>query len=144
MSEPNDPIQTRKSDGTFSKGASGNPKGRPKTETVALRKQIAPQAEAIIRQVIDQALEGDLTAAKLILDRILPPLKPVAAPVIIPFDGGESLVDQAKAILSAASSGQISSDIAAQLIQSTSNLTRIIEFEDLKDRLEALERITKK
>ncbi len=134
-----DPKPTRKNNGTFSKGSSGNPKGRPKAETVALRKQLAPQAEAIIRQVIDQALAGDLVAAKLILDRILPPLKPVAAPVSIPLEGGESLVAQAQAILSAASSGQISSDIAAQLIQSTANLTRIIESQELKPRLEALE-----
>jgi hypothetical protein len=134
----------RQPDGTFSKGASGNPKGRPKTETAALRMQIAPQAEAIIRQVISQALDGDLSAAKLILDRILPPLKPVTAPVTIPFEGVESLSDHARAILSAASSGEISSDIAAQLIQSTANLTRIIEVEDLRERLEALERITHK
>jgi hypothetical protein len=44
-------------------------------------------------------------------------------------------ITQAEAILAAASSGQISSDIAAQLIQAVSNLTRIIEVEDLKERL---------
>lgn len=68
------PEQQRQPDGTFAKGTSGNPKGRPKSEIIALRKQIAPQAEAIIQQVIDQALAGDLTAAKIILDRVLPPL----------------------------------------------------------------------
>lgn len=104
-----------------------------------MRKQIAPQAEAIIEQVMERALDGDLAAAKLILDRILPPLKPVSAPVFIPCDQGESLVQQAESILSAAASGQISSDIAAQLIQSVANLCRIIENEELQDRIQAIE-----
>ena len=139
MPKSTDPKPIRQPDGTFSKGISGNPKGRPRSEIVALRKQISPQAEAIIQQVIDQALAGDLTAAKIVLDRILPPLKSVSAPVYIATKHGESIVQQAETILSAAVSGQISSDIAAQLIQSVANLGRIIENEELRDRIQALE-----
>lgn len=88
-------------------------------------------------------MAGDLTAAKIVLDRILPPLKPVSAPVFISQEQGTSLVEKAEAILSAAASGEISSDIAAQLIQAVANLCRIIENEELKDRIQALEQALK-
>ncbi|MDB4438244.1 DUF5681 domain-containing protein [bacterium] len=129
----------RQSDGTFAKGTSGNPKGRPKSELAALRKQIVPEAQAILQQVVDKALDGDLTAAKLILDRVLPPLKPVSAPVTGHIDQAKTLAGQAQAILTAASSGEVSSDIAAQLIQAVANLCRIVETEELKDRIQAIE-----
>lgn len=48
-------------------------------------------------------------------------------------------MQKAESILSAAASGQISSDIAAQLIQSVANLCRIFETEELNDRIQALE-----
>lgn len=101
--------------------------------------QIAPQAEAIIQQVINQALEGDLAAAKLVLDRIIPPLKPITTPIRTSFSEEKNLTGQAKSILAAASSGEVSSDIAAQLIQALTGVCRISETEDLKDRIEALE-----
>jgi hypothetical protein len=130
---------TRQPDGTFAKGNSGNPKGRPRSEIVALRKQVADKAEAIIDQVVAKALDGDLAAAKLILDRIIPPLKPVSAPVTGEITKAETLSGQAQAILTAAASGHLSSDIAAQLIQSVANLSRIVETEELQDRIKALE-----
>lgn len=132
----------RKTNGQFPTGVSGNPQGRPKPETTALRQAIAKDGEKIIAQIVQRALEGDMTAAKIVLDRILPPLKPVAVPVTIEMPPNPTPVIQAEAILAAASSGKISSDIAAQLIQAVAGLTRIIEVEDLKERLEALERIT--
>jgi hypothetical protein len=139
MPKSMDQKPTRQPDGTFPKGISGNPKGRPKSEIMELRKQIAPKAEAIIQQVVNQALDGDLAAAKILLDRVLPPLKPVSAPVLIATDSDDSPVKKAEAFLSAAASGQISSDIAAQLIQAVANLCRIVENEELRDRIQALE-----
>lgn len=139
MPKTNHPDPARQPDGTFAKGTSGNPKGRPRSEITALRMQIAPQAEAIIQQVINQALEGDLAAAKLVLDRIIPPLKPITTPIRTSFSEEKNLTGQAKSILAAASSGEVSSDIAAQLIQALTGVCRISETEDLKDRIEALE-----
>lgn len=130
---------SRQPDGTFAKGTSGNPKGRPRSETVALRNQIAPQAAAIVEKVIEKALDGDLGAAKLILDRLLPPLKPITIPTTSDFSTHQTLTGQAKAILDATSRGEIPSDIASQLIQAVSNLGRIIETEELQDRIKALE-----
>jgi len=130
---------SRKSNGQFPPGTSGNPKGRPKTEHAALRKRLAADADDIIRNVIHQAKEGDLAAAKIILDRILPPLRATSAPVTVAVPDGSDPVSLAEAFLAAAADGRISAETASQLLAATANLTRIIESQELKPRLEALE-----
>ncbi len=56
----------------FQKGQSGNPAGKPKG---ARHKTTLMQddAERIVNAVITAACNGDMTAAKIILDRICPP-----------------------------------------------------------------------
>ena len=60
----------------FAKGESGNPAGKPKgarhRTTILLETLMEDEAEAITGAVIDLAKGGDLTAARLVLDRILP------------------------------------------------------------------------
>lgn len=134
----------RRTDGTYAPGTSGNPSGRPSSANAELRQRLAKDGERIVQAVIDQALQGDMAAAKIILDRILPPLRPTAAPVTVPLPPGANQADTAQAILTAAAQGHIPADTAAQLITATANLTRITELEELKPRLEALERALKK
>jgi len=58
------------------KGQSGNPAGRPKgaknKTTLAAESLLKDHAEAITQKVIDLALQGDLLALKMCLDRLLP------------------------------------------------------------------------
>ncbi len=128
---------------TFKKGVSGNPNGRPKGSGLAgrLRKFIADDADEILQSVIDQAKAGDLAAAKLLLDRIVPPLKPEAQAVQIDaLSGSGDLVGKADAVIHAVGSGDIAPDIAAQLISAVATLAKVIEIDQLEKRLEQLER----
>lgn len=73
----------RADDGTFLKGKSGNPAGRPKgkknelTELkqdleIAIRKSLPlTRIVAIVEAVAQRAEEGDMRAAKLILDKVI-------------------------------------------------------------------------
>lgn len=63
--------------GRWKAGESGNPAGRrPGSGEVArLRAAIAEHLPSLIQTLIDRALSGDVAAARLMLERVIPPLK---------------------------------------------------------------------
>ena len=131
----------------FKPGQSGNPTGRPQGSrnkaTLAVMDLLEGETEALTRRAIELALEGDSTALKLCLDRIAPAPKAAAQPVQINLPVVNSLTDIAKALVMAASQGEIPPDIAAQLVSATASVAKIEEVENLKERLSALERAIK-
>jgi hypothetical protein len=123
----------------FKPGQSGNPKGRPKDKTPAtiIRKSIVTDMPDIIKNLVVMAKAGDVQAAKILLDRICPPLKPQAMPICLPVIG--SLSEQGNEIIKATMAGQIPPDIGSQLIMALASQSKIIEIEELTKRIEALE-----
>ena len=123
----------------FKHGQSGNPNGRPKDKTPAtiLRKSIADAMPEILAQLVEQAKAGDVAAAKVLLDRVCPPLKPQALPISLPVNG--SLTEQGGEIIRATMAGQIPPDIGSQLITALAAQSKIIEIDELTKRIEALE-----
>jgi len=79
MSNPDKQEGNRNGDGTFKKGQSGNPKGRPRKGMAIADilnelgdKEVnedQTQKEAVLEKVYDQAMDGDLNATKFIADR---------------------------------------------------------------------------
>ncbi len=123
----------------FKAGISGNPAGRPKDKTAAtlLRKSIIDDMPEIILTLIKQAKDGDTAAAKILLDRCCPALKPQAMTINIPVNG--TLAEQGNEIIRATLSGLIPPDIGAQLITALAAQSKIIEVDELTQRIEALE-----
>lgn len=123
----------------FKPGQTGNPNGRPKDKTPAtlLRKSIINDMPAIILTLIEQAKNGDTAAAKILLDRCCPALKPQAMPINLPVNG--SLAEQGGEVIRATLSGQIAPDIGSQLITALSNQGKLIELQELTERIAALE-----
>ena len=132
-------MTTRTRLGTFPKGVSGNPLGRPRSESTLLRKRLAEQGEEVAMVVIEAALRGDMQAAKIVLERICPPLKPTAALVTIELPENPGIADTARAIIRHAATGQIAPDVAGQLVQAVAALARVVEIDELERRLTALE-----
>ena len=123
----------------FKPGVSGNPKGKPKDKTPAtlLRKSIAEAMPEIILNLIEQAKNGDTAAAKCLLDRVCPTLKPQAIPICLPVNG--TLAEQGGEIIRATMTGKIPPDIGSQLITALAAQGRLLELEEITKRLEALE-----
>jgi len=133
-------MTTQKKDTKWKPGQSGNPKGKPKGsgEVQKLREAIGLHVPGIIKQLLTAAKGGDVQAARLLLERVLPPLKAVeqASPLTLP-DG--SLTEQGRAVLEAVGAGELAPGQGAQLITAIGTLARVVEVDELAQRIKNLE-----
>lgn len=122
-------------------GESGNPNGRPKGSGLAgeLRKAIAASSPDIVRRLTEQALAGDVQAARILLDRVLPSAKAESLPVDLPGLASGTLTERAEAALNAAGAGRVAPDVAAALVAAVGALARLKETDELEARLRTLE-----
>ena len=132
-----------KANNQFIKGQSGNPQGRPKGSGISakLRQAIEGEAEAIIKAMIEQAKAGDMQAAKALLDRVLPALKPESQAIHLPeLVAAGTMAEKARAAIDAAGAGAVSPSAASDLVAAIAGLARVVETTELQQRLEAIER----
>lgn len=125
----------------FQPGQSGNPTGRPKGKPLKitqLRKAIEEKADDILQAVINAAIDGDMQACKMLLDRITPTLKPQALPVFLPIV--DSLSEQGNEIIKATMGGLIPPDIGSQLITALSNQGKLVDLQEMAKRLKRIEK----
>jgi len=124
----------------FKPGQSGNPNGRPKNKTPAtlLRQSIVSDMPEIISTLVKLAKSGDVPAAKILIDRVCPALKPQALPINLPING--SLAEQGNEIIKATMSGQVPPDIGSQLIVALANQGKLVELQELTERLQHIEK----
>jgi hypothetical protein len=105
----------------FQKGRSGNPAGRQpgsrNRSTLAAEVLLDGEAEALTRRAIELALEGDTTALKLCLERIVPQRKSRAVNLDLPpVERVADLGGAIGAVLREASCGRLRLDEAAVLV----------------------------
>ena len=122
-------------------GQTGNPKGRPpgQSEITRIRASLAGDVPEILAGLVTAAKGGDVQAARLILERILPPVKAIEQAVKLQLPNDETLTTKASAVLSAAAAGELAPGQAAQLIAALGTLAKISEVDELAARITALE-----
>ena len=127
--------------GKFTKGNKASP-GRPpgRGKVAELREKLAQDVDTVIGIVREQALAGDQQAIRILLDRVLPSLRPVELPTPLELPDG-SLARQAHAVVRAVAEGDIAASQAAQIIAALGGVAKIIENTDLVDRIAKLEEI---
>jgi hypothetical protein len=128
--------------GRFPAGVSGNPQGRPKNETTVLRQALSAGAAEVVQVILTSAKAGDMQAAKIVMDRLIPSLKPTAALVHLTIPAEATPLEIAREILTATASGNLTPDTASQLISAIGTLCRIEEIDSLRERISGLEKAT--
>jgi hypothetical protein len=128
----------------FPKGQSGNPAGRPpgarNHATLAAEALLEGKAEALTRRAIECALEGDVTALRLCLERVVPRRKSRAlAFELPPLDRVENLSGAIGSILQDIAHGRLLLDEGAALVGMMESQRKAMETIDLESRLRALE-----
>lgn len=122
-------------------GQSGNPRGRkPGTGEVAkLRAAISARVPELLDTLMTKALDGDVGAARLLLERAVAPLKSVDPAQVLNLPGG-TLTERGQAVLGAIEAGELSPGQGAALIGAIGSLARVTEIDDLAARVAALEK----
>jgi hypothetical protein len=128
----------------FQPGQSGNPKGKtPGTRnrtTVMLEQLFEDEAGAIARMVVEQAKNGELAAAKLVLERLVPPAKERTIRIELPrVEKAADLPIAMAAVIAAVAEGELAPHEGQALQALLEGQRKAIETLDLATRLSALE-----
>ena len=128
----------------FKPGKSGNPKGRPQGSrnkaTLAIEALLDGQAEALTQKAVEKALDGDMQALKLCLERLCPPRKSRLIQIELPEV--ETALDVTTAqglVIAAMARGDITPEDASTIAGILEAKRRAIETVEIEERLTQLE-----
>ena len=123
---------------TFKAGKSGNPRGkRPGTRNKRLALLQSKDVD-LQKKLLSMALAGDISALKIIADRLWPKLRAQAEFVEIDVTSND-LSEQGRTIIDAALSGEITVDAGRDLLTAIYAQGKIVELAEFEGRLKALE-----
>jgi hypothetical protein len=122
---------------SFHPGNPGRPPGARNKTTLAALALLEGEAEALTRRCVGMALEGDATAMRLCLERILP--KGRAVRLHLPLRTLDDLEAATANVTAALAEGAIALDEVATLAGLIEARRRLLETTELDRRLAALE-----
>jgi hypothetical protein len=137
----NGAIAGRGTGGRFAAGNPGRPPGTRHRATQAILTLLDGEAEGLTRKAVELALNGDVAALRLCLDRIAPALKD--APVQVALPPLTCAQDAARAmaeLVASVASGEITPGEAAGVASLVETWRKTHETGEMEDRLTALER----
>jgi hypothetical protein len=145
MAEKSGGDQPRRGPGRrFTKGQSGNPKGKPcgarNKVTRAAEQLLDGEAEALTRKAIELALAGDTTALRLCMERVAPvrkgrPVRLDLPPMITASDTLAAL----SVVAASMAEGDITPEEAVTIASLLEAKRKAIETVEIEARLAALE-----
>ena len=122
-------------------GQTGNPNGRPpgQSQITRLRASLAADVPDILAGLVLAAKGGDVQAARLILERVLPPVKAIEQAVRLELPDGDTLTAKGRAVLASVAAGELAPGQGAALLGAIGTLARVAEIDELARRIEVLE-----
>ena len=98
------------------------------------------RSDALTRKAIEKALEGDMAALRLCLDRLAPPRKDSPISMTLPtVKSLDDTLEASAALLAAVSSGEITPDEGGRVMALLAAHRTIVETVDLEQRIAQLE-----
>lgn len=134
-------MTDKKKPGRWKPGESGNPKGKPPGtgEVAKLRAAIGERVPELLAAMMTRALDGDVGAARLLLERAVAPLKAAEQTQALSLPDG-TLTEQGRAVLAAVAAGELAPGQGAQLLAAIGTLGKVAELDELAARITALEK----
>jgi len=129
---------TKPNQTSFKPGQTGNPAGRPvgATPRAKFRKLIDPDLPEILKAVVDAAKAGDMAAANIIVNRLIPTIKPSTEDMAIRATG--TLTQRGEAFISAMSTGKLSPEQTQLAMGALATQAKLIEQTDVAQRIAQL------
>ena len=130
----------------FKKGESGNPQGRPvgtrNKTTLAALSLIEDEGEQLTRKAVELALNGDIQALKLCMERLAPPAKerPLEAFTLPKLTDQRSVLNALETIANKLSEGELLPTEAISICKVMEQYRKHFETTELTERLESIER----
>jgi len=108
--------------------------------TVLIQSVLAEKAEELISKAVHLALEGDPTALRLCIDRLLPPCKDRPIHLDLPADAADGpILETSGNVLAAVAAGEITPSEGEALAKILTAHSQIISIEDINRRLKQVE-----
>jgi hypothetical protein len=124
------------------KHGKGRPEGSRNSATIALQSLLEDEGEAITRKAIELAKEGDSTAMRLVLERLIPPTRERRVNLTLPKVTTVADITVAiGAVLEAVAHGELAPGEGQALTGLLEAQRKSIEMVQLEQRVAQLERV---
>ena len=134
----------KQANGRFQPGQSGNPAGKPRgaraRATILAEKLMLADEQEIVASVIQAARSGDMTAARLVLERIAPIRKGRPITLALPITNTAADIGEAmSAVVAQMAAGEVTPEEATTVIGILDAKRKAIELTKVEARIQALE-----
>jgi hypothetical protein len=103
-----------------------------------IRAAISERVPELLAAMMTKALDGDVGAARLLLERAIAPLKAAEQTQALTLPNG-TLTEQGRAVLASVAAGELSPGQGAALVSAIGTLARVTEIDELAKRITKLE-----
>lgn len=131
---------------TFQPGQSGNPNGRPRNSGFKqneLKQILNDSAPQLLKKMVEMALDGDVNAIKLCMERLVPRVKPGDAPITIELpslkkagNSSAELMEIGAQVINERIDNNVDSSQAQALFEMLDSQRSLIETESVQKQLD--------
>ncbi len=134
---------SQRNKGQFKRGTKGGPgrsQGSRNKATIMLEKLMMAGGKAVVKAVITAAKNGDMQAAKMVVDRLVPVPRVRCVQIDLPaIETANDVLKALTATLAAMAAGELAPDEAATVAGVIEVKRRAVETVDLERRIAAIE-----